>query len=92
MSQIVPAVPGDARAVAACVRAAYGRYIERIGREPAPMTADYDALIAAGEVWVIREGEGVSGVLVLGPSRPRSSSSNVAWSRADRQGAGRGGR
>ena len=89
MSPIVPAVPGDARAVAECVRAAYGRYIERIGREPAPMTADYDALIAAGEVWVIREGEGVSGVLVLRPQPPALLVENVAVA-PDRQGAGLG--
>src|SRR4029077_467496 len=89
MSQIVPAVPGDPRAVAECVRAAYGRYIERIGREPAPMTADYEALIAAGEVWVIREGEGVSGVLVLRPQPPALLGETVAVA-PDRQGAGLG--
>ena len=73
----------------ACVRAAYARYVERIGREPAPMTADYDALIAAGEVWVIREGEGVSGVLVLRPQPPALLVENVAVA-PDRQGAGLG--
>ena len=41
MPQIVPATPGDAGAVAGCVRAAYAGYVERIGREPAPMAADY---------------------------------------------------
>jgi ribosomal protein S18 acetylase RimI-like enzyme len=65
MPQIVPAAPADAIAVTECVRAAYAHYVERIGREPAPMTADYPALIAAGEVWVIRAEDGVAGVLVL---------------------------
>jgi ribosomal protein S18 acetylase RimI-like enzyme len=64
--------------VAACVRAAYARYVERIGREPAPMTADYDALIAAGEVWIVRAGEDVAGVLVLRPQPPALLVENVA--------------
>jgi ribosomal protein S18 acetylase RimI-like enzyme len=89
MPQIVPAAPGDARAVAGCVRAAYAGYVERIGREPAPMTADYRALIAAGEVWVIRAGEGISGVLVLRPQPPALLVENVAVA-PDRQGAGLG--
>lgn len=76
--RIVPAAPGDAPAVAACVRAAYARYVERIGREPAPMTADYGRLIAAGEVWVIPAGEGVAGVLVLRPQPPALLVENVA--------------
>ncbi len=76
--EIVPATPGDARAVTACVRAAYARYVARIGREPAPMTADYEALIAAGEVWLIRAGEEVAGVLVLRPQPPALLVENVA--------------
>ena len=87
--RIVPAAPGDAPAVAACVRAAYARYVERIGREPAPMTADYPRLIAAGEVWVIRAGEGVAGVLVLRPQPPALLVENVAVAPAH-QGRGLG--
>jgi len=86
---IVPAGPGDAAAVAACVRAAYAHYVARIGREPAPMTADYDALIAAGEVWVIRAGEGIAGVLVLRPQPPALLVENVAVAPAH-QGEGLG--
>ena len=86
---IVPAGPGDAPAVAACVRAAYAHYVERIGREPAPMTADYEALIDAGEVWVARAGDGVAGVLVLRPQPPALLLENVAVA-PDRQGEGLG--
>lgn len=89
MPQIVPATPGDARAVAGCVRTAYAHYVERIGREPAPMTADYAALIAAGEVWLIRAGEEVAGVLVLRPQPPALLLENVAVA-PDRQGEGLG--
>jgi GNAT superfamily N-acetyltransferase len=87
--RIVPADPGDAPAVAACVRAAYARDVERIGREPAPMTADYDRLIAAGEVWVIRAGRDIAGVIVLRPQPPALLVENVAVA-PGRQGRGLG--
>jgi GNAT superfamily N-acetyltransferase len=59
--------PSDAAAIAGCVRQAYAPYVERIGREPAPMTADYADLIARGLVYVLGDpvGEGVRGSLVL---------------------------
>jgi ribosomal protein S18 acetylase RimI-like enzyme len=86
---IVPAAPADAAAVRACVRAAYAHYVERIGREPAPMTADYAALIEAGEVWVARAGDGIAGVLVLRPQPPALLVENVAVA-PERQGQGLG--
>jgi len=56
----------DLPAVTALVREAYAPYVPRIGREPAPMTADYAALLEAAEVWVATDGDrGVIGVLVL---------------------------
>jgi ribosomal protein S18 acetylase RimI-like enzyme len=56
---------GDAAAAAEITSAAYGVYVKRIGREPAPMGADFDALIAAGDVWVASEHDRLVGVLVL---------------------------
>jgi ribosomal protein S18 acetylase RimI-like enzyme len=76
--EIVPAASADAPAVAECVRSAYAHYVPRIGREPAPMTADYAALIDAGEVWVARAGGDVCGVLVLRPQPPALLVENVA--------------
>lgn len=38
---------GDAAAIQALVHAAYSPYVERIGRPPAPMLADYAALVDA---------------------------------------------
>src|SRR5437870_5307299 len=35
------AVPSDCPAIVACVREAYAPWVERVGREPAPMQADY---------------------------------------------------
>lgn len=59
------AEPADATAVTACVRQAYAHYVERIGREPAPMTADYADLIARGAVYVLLESASIVGVLVI---------------------------
>ncbi len=60
-----PADAGQAAAVAACARAAYGLYVSRIGREPAPMVADFPAAIAAGEVHVLAAGRAVVGFIVF---------------------------
>jgi GNAT superfamily N-acetyltransferase len=59
------AEPADCAAVTACVRQAYAHYVERIGREPAPMTADYADLIARGAVHVLLEEADIVGVLVV---------------------------
>ena len=56
--ELTPAAPGDLSNIVALVRAAYAPYIERIGKEPAPMGADYGAAIAAGHVVVARRVSG----------------------------------
>lgn len=55
---------GDALVAAACVKAAFEPYVERIGKPPAPMLSDYAALAAEGKVWVAELGGRVIGVLV----------------------------
>ena len=62
---IRPAAADDVVAIRTLVRAAYAIYVPRIGREPAPMGADYEALVAAGEAWVGVEDDRVVGVLVI---------------------------
>lgn len=47
------------------VRAAYALYIPRIGREPAPMRADYAAIIEQGRVHALHLDRVIVGVLVL---------------------------
>jgi ribosomal protein S18 acetylase RimI-like enzyme len=42
----------DLEAIRRVARAAYTMYVTRIGREPAPMVADFAALIGAGQLWV----------------------------------------
>jgi hypothetical protein len=41
MPQIRRARPEDAARIGAIARAAYVKYVPRIGREPAPMVADF---------------------------------------------------
>lgn len=59
-----PAIPEDVEAIAACAEAAYGKYVSRIGRKPAPMVADFAAHVAAGEVGVLVEGGRLVGYIV----------------------------
>jgi ribosomal protein S18 acetylase RimI-like enzyme len=73
-----PAQPEEAAAVGDLVRASYSKYVERIGREPAPMLEDYAALVRAGEVWVLAEGGEVLGVLVMRPAEDHLFVDNVA--------------
>ena len=75
---IRPAERGDAAVVRDLVRMAYSKYLERIGKEPAPMLEDYDALIRAGEVWVWDEGGEVLGVLVMRSADDHLFVDNVA--------------
>ncbi len=66
-------------------------YVDRIGRPPAPMEADYDAAIEAGDVWVADDGGDVVGVVVLGTEEDHLSVETVAVARS-RQGGGIGSR
>jgi len=59
--------PADAEALLALARAAFEVYRPAIGREPAPMTADYARAIAQDEVWVAEDGGAMLGMLVLRP-------------------------
>ena len=63
------AVPDDVQAIETLVRNAYGKYVERIGKPPAPMTADYRQLVDEGDVWVLeledRAGRHLLGDLII---------------------------
>jgi GNAT superfamily N-acetyltransferase len=56
---------GDAPDLSSVAHEAYEPYVDRIGRPPAPMIADYEALIREAEVWVVEDSTGVVGLLVL---------------------------
>ncbi len=55
----------DSAAIAALTRAAYAHYIPLLGREPQPMTADYDQILATHPVWLLCLADEPIGVLVL---------------------------
>jgi beta-glucosidase len=80
--------PGEAAAAAELVQRAYGHYVERIGRRPSPMDANYEALIAAGEVWLLHDGE-LAGLIVLRTADQHLFVANVAVE-PRRQGEGLG--
>ena len=61
------ATADDVARIGAIARAAYIKYVPRIGREPAPMAADFDAEIAAHRVVVIEAAGKVSGYMVAWP-------------------------
>ena len=73
----------------ALVRAAYQRYVARMGREPAPMLADYPALIAAGEVHVLVKDDERVGLIVLRSETEALFVENVAVA-PQHQGEGHG--
>jgi GNAT superfamily N-acetyltransferase len=83
------ATVADVSVVRQIVEEAYGHYIPRIGKPPAPMLDDYAARISEGVVWVIEEGSGVMGIIVLKPQPECLLLDNIAVAPA-RQGSGLG--
>ena len=61
------AVAADAPAVTALSQTAYQKFVERIGRLPQPLTAEYAEVIRTDETWVAEDNGSVVGVLVLKP-------------------------
>ncbi|SBS76362.1 GCN5-related N-acetyltransferase [uncultured Mycobacterium sp.] len=60
------AIPSDAASIAELAERAYEKYVERIGRRPAPMDADYAALIDSANVWVLtRDGHLVGSLVTI---------------------------
>lgn len=88
-AEIRPASGSDAGAVRGCVVAAYSKYIERIGREPAPMLDDYESLARAGEIWILADGDEVFGAIVMRAGDDHLFIENVAVN-PEKQGLGFG--
>jgi ribosomal protein S18 acetylase RimI-like enzyme len=59
------AVADDVPAISSCVAAAYERYVDRIGKPPAPMLDDYNQIVDQYDVFVLTVDEKVVGALVL---------------------------
>ncbi len=75
---IRPAARPDLDRVRDCARQAYALYVPRMGKEPAPMVADFEAQIRAGKLHVVEmEGE-VAGFVVFYPRGDHLHVENVA--------------
>jgi ribosomal protein S18 acetylase RimI-like enzyme len=86
---ITRATAADLDAVVALTEAAYRPYTELLGAPPLPVTADYTAPIAAGNVWLRRTEDGLAGLLVLDLHPDHAMIESVAVA-PDRQGQGHG--
>jgi GNAT superfamily N-acetyltransferase len=62
-----PAAEADAETLRDIAVAAYQHYVPRIGRAPAPMTADYPGAVRRGQVWLAAEDGEVAGFVILIP-------------------------
>jgi GNAT superfamily N-acetyltransferase len=80
---------GEAETLRSLVRAAYAHYVPRLGREPAPMTDDYAARIAAGEAWLLEVDDKPIGALVLEDTDEGLLLDNIAIA-AEARGTGQG--
>ena len=72
------ATADDAARIGAIARAAYAKYVPRIGREPAPMVADFDAEIAAHLIVVIETAGKISGYMIAWPEADAYFIDNIA--------------
>jgi GNAT superfamily N-acetyltransferase len=85
---LTPGRVEEAAVAAELVDRAYRRYVERIGRRPSPMDDDYDALAAAGELWLLQDPE-LAGLIVLRSVDRHLLVQNIAVE-PERQGEGLG--
>lgn len=72
------AVPSDVDGIARCARAAYTVYIERMGREPAPMVADFKNDVAVKDVVVACHNNKLLGYVVFYPEGDSMQLENIA--------------
>jgi ribosomal protein S18 acetylase RimI-like enzyme len=75
-----PAVATDLVALRAVAVAAYQGYVPRIGRQPAPMMADYAQAVHEGVVWVAVDDDVVVGLAVFLPRPDHLLLDNIAVS------------
>ena len=78
MVNIKLGVIDDLETIERIVNEAYGVYLDRLGKKPAPMLDDYPDLIQKQYVHVIEEGNQIYGILVLVPMEKHMLVENVA--------------
>jgi ribosomal protein S18 acetylase RimI-like enzyme len=84
-----PATGADVPRLTELVDTAYGRYVERIGGPPGPMTEDYADVVRNRQVTVAERGGEIVGLVVLGAGDEGFVVDNVAVDPAH-QGSGVG--
>ena len=57
--------PEDSSALLDLARTSFEMYVPRMGREPTPMTDNYDEIICRDLVWVVEAPEGLVAAMVL---------------------------
>ena len=72
------AAADDVARIGAIAHAAYVMYVQRIGREPAPMVADFAAEVAANRVVVIEAAGSVRGYMIAWPEADAYFIDNIA--------------
>ena len=84
------AIPADAGAIRALVREAYAKWVPLIGREPVPMTADYDRAVLEHRFHLLLVDDQLAGVIETVDEDDALLIENVAVApRFQRQGLGR---
>jgi ribosomal protein S18 acetylase RimI-like enzyme len=83
------ATADDAARMRAIARAAYAKYVPRIGREPSPMVAEYEAAVAANQAVVIEAAGSVRGYMIAWPEPDAYFIENIGVD-PDYQGGGLG--
>lgn len=78
MTGIRKATIFDLPEIESCAIAAYTLYVERIGREPAPMVANFAASIGKGHLYVAQEDGQIVGFVVFYPKQDHVHLENVA--------------
>jgi ribosomal protein S18 acetylase RimI-like enzyme len=68
----------DLAAIQNCARRAYAHFVDRIGREPAPMVADFAGQIVNGIIHVVEDQRRVCGFIVLYPRGDHMHIENIA--------------
>ncbi len=84
-----PGLPEDAGLIRAFVRATYAKWVPVMGREPLPMTADYDLALQKHRFVLAFDGAALAGVLETVPEADHLWVENIAV-RSDLQGKGLG--
>ena len=88
-SKLRRATAADAANIRALTRAAYAKWVPVIGREPLPMTADYDLAVVEHIIDLLEEDGQLLALIEVIPKATHLLIENVAV-RSDQQGKGHG--